>query len=488
MSEINPKIIKWFESRGISRGNIEHIGIYTGRHQQNGDSFGVIPDVTGEVIVFPYKRKGVVRNEKYRAAGKKFYQKIGGKKIFWNADILDDEALHQGRASLVITEGEMDTLSVMEAGNPFVVSVPDGAPPPNEDKINQDIDPEFDTKYSYIFNDWDALKKIKRIVIATDADAPGRQLAEELVRRLGRARCLFVTYPEGCKDFNDVLLKEGMASVSETIARAKPYPVSGVYSFSELPEEPPLAPVSTGFGRLDDYFKPFYPALAVVTGFAGSGKSSLVNQMVGQINIEQGWHVAIASFEMRINPFVSDVLRQTYREARLHPTMEQKWLDENFVFIAPEPSDEDNTFDIDWLIEKATVAVIRHGIRVLVIDPWNEIEHASRKGESQTDYTGRAIRALKRFGREFEVLVIVVAHPTKGAANKPPNEVTLYDIADSAAFANKADFGLVVCRRGQSEFDYVSSIYVKKVRYQPVSGRPGSIELTYDPQTRVFGQ
>lgn len=502
--EINPRAIKWFEERGINRENVAHMGIYSGKHIQDGDNWHVEPDINGEVVVFPYRRKGAVFNAKYRAANKRFYQMPGGKKLFWNADILDDPALHEGRAALVITEGEMDALAVMEAGNPFVVSVPDGAPPaaggitPLEPgQKPEDIIPEFDLKYGYIFNDWDALKKIKRIVIATDNDEPGKRLAEELVRRLGRARCSFVVYPEGCKDFNDVLQKGDMATVAEMIARAQPYPVSGVYTYSQLPEEPPLNPVSTGFGRMDEFLKPFYPALMVVTGLAGSGKSSFVNQMVGQLNLQHGWKIAIASFEMRIKPFVTGVLTQTYLEAGHDVAVREEWLDENFIFIAPEPSEEDESFDIDWLIEKATIAVIRHGIRVLVIDPWNEIEHASRKGESLTDYTGRAIRALKRFGREFECLVIVVAHPTKSAAQKPPTEIGLYDVSDSAHWANKADFGLVVARRGKKDSegkeipnsaDMVSSFFIRKIRYQPVSGIPGSLELTYDPETRLFGQ
>ncbi len=488
--EINPKIIRWFEGRGISRGTVEATGICSGLHRPDGDSFRVDPDPNGNVVIFPFSRRGAVLNEKYRAAHKKFYQKPGGKKLFWNADVLDDPVLIEGRAALVITEGEIDALSVIESGNPFVVSVPDGAPPPREETLQEfnEIDPEHDDKYRYILNDWDALKKIKRIVIATDSDAPGKQLAEELVRRLGRARCSFLTYPEGCKDLNDVLLKHGMAAMAETVARAQPYPVSSIYTADQLPQEPDLDPVSTGWGRLDSYLKLFYPALMVVTGFAGSGKSSFVNQMVAQLNVLHGWKIGIASFEMRIRPFVTDVLLQTYREAGGRPEHSNRWLNDNFVFIAPEPSEEDAAFDIDWLIEKATVAVIRHGIRVLVIDPWNEIEHAVQRKESLTDYTGRAIRALKRFGREFECLVIVVAHPTKSAAQKAPEDVSLYDVSDSAHFANKADFGLVVARHGDNPLDFISTVFVRKVRYQPISGSPGSIDIAYDPNLRTFGQ
>lgn len=493
---INPKIVRWFEGRGISHGNIEAMGIYSGRHQQNGDSFEIVPDSSGEIIVFPYKRHGVTRNEKYRGAHKKFYQQPGGKKLFWNADVLDDPALHEGRAALVITEGEMDVLSVMEAGNPFVVSVPDGAPPPREEMESiDDIDPVHDDKYRYILNDWESLKKIKRIVIAGDSDAPGKQLGEELVRRLGRARCSFVEYPEDCKDFNEVLLKYGPAAVATLVAKAKPYPVSGIYTYSDLPPEPDLHPVSTGFGRLDHYLMPFYPSLMVVTGIASMGKSTFVNQMVAQMNLLHGWRAGIASFEMRIKPFVTNTLTKTYEKFGRNPAEVESWLEKNFVFIAPEPSEENDQFDIDWLIEKATTAVIRHGIRVLVIDPWNEIEHGIGRRESLTEYTGRAIRALKRFGREFEVMVVVVAHPNKNAAlrvltasEEDVAEISLYDVSDSAHWANKADFGVVVTRRGLSAQDYVTQVAIKKVRYQPISGRPGFIDVSYDPESGTFSQ
>lgn len=486
---INPKVLAWFESRGIDPERVARMGIYSGRHVATGDSFVVEPDLGGNVIVFPYLRRGVPRNEKFRAAGKKFYQRPGGEKLFWNVDVLSDPSLSTGHNPLVIVEGEMDALSVLEAGHPFVVSVPDGAPPAMDDISTDEIVPEHDTKYSYIFKDWEALKKIKRIVIATDNDGPGRRLAEELVRRLGRVRCSFIEYPEDCKDFNDILLKRGNADVIHSITFAKPYPVSGIYTFADLPPEPDLRPVTTGWGRLNGNLNLFYPAFMVVTGLAGSGKSTWVNQLVAQMCVHHGWRSAIASFEMRIKPFVTDTLLNTYalnhEEEDDDPIQAVGWLTDNFVFIAPEPSDENETFDIDWLIEKAEAAVIRHGIRILVIDPWNEVEHALAKGETMTDYTGRAIRALKRFGREFECLVIVVAHPSKEGANRPAEEISLYDISSSAHFANKADFGVTIARY---EGSAIAGVFVKKVRYQPISGLPGSIQLVFDPETGTFGQ
>lgn len=495
--EINPRILKWFEGRGISEKTLINSGVYSGQHLQNGDSFIVTPSVKGEVIVFPYFKQKKEVNCKYRTSGKKFYQRSGGYKTFFNAEILENEYVQNGTNPLVITEGEMDALSLIESGYPYTVSVPDGAPPPC-DMVGtiDEIDIEHDTKYSYVFNNWDALKSIRRIVIAADGDEPGQRLAEELVRRLGRVRCLFVEYPEGCKDFNEVLLKCGKAEVLRVIRHAKEYPVSGIYTFSGLPDEPDLVPYTTGWGRLDTFLRPVFPAFMVITGTAGSGKSTWVNQLVAQMSILHGFSIALASFEMRIKPFVSDALLNVYKDLK-RDGYGDVWLENHFVFIAPEP-DNDDQHDIDWIIDKATATVIRHGIRILVVDPWNEVEHAHRKFESLTEYTSRAIKALKRFGREFNCLVIIVAHPTKSGAEKakvyhkgqgpdqtPTNEITLYDISDSAHWANKADFGIVINRiDGSNETD----VMVKKVRNQELTGEPGMVTLTYDRRTRTFGQ
>ena len=490
MESLNTVHRKWFEGRGISLPTVESMGIYSGQRQQTGDGeFEIVPSPEGELLVFPFYRGGEVVNEKYRGPQKRFFQKLSGVKCFYNADILGSPELQDGTHPLIIVEGELDLLAVKQSGNPFVVSVPDGAPPPLREGVSHEsgpIDPEYDTKYEFIHNDWEKLKKIKRIVIATDADEPGKRLAEELVRRLGRSRCSFVTFPEGCKDFNDLIRQIDLEAVEKVVSRAKPYPVSGVYKLEDLPDEPPIVPVSTGFGALDDLIKVFYPSFMVVTGFAGSGKTTWTNQVAANLAALHGWKVAIASFEMRIRPFVTDTLAATYRDLGGRRN-EDEWINDNFVFIAPEPGEDNEEFDIDWLIDRAITAVVRYGIRVLVIDPWNEIDHAQGKRESLTEYTGRAIRALKRFAREFEVLVIVVAHPTKSAINKAPEDVGLYDISDSAHFANKADFGVVVARIGE-DADCVSKVVVKKIRYQPLTGRKGEVILNYNKDARIFSQ
>ena len=495
MTAINPKIIKWFVGRGISADTVIRLGIYSG--SRLGED--VVADESGSEIVYPFIEHDVAVAEKYRAAGKKFSQKTGGKRTFFNGDILDDPLLASGAQALVITEGEMDTCAAVEAGHSWAVSVPDGAPmgvdkdgkPIVVPETTEGIDPETDTAFKYIFNNWERLKPIKRIIIAADNDPPGVRLAAELVRRLGRVRCSFVTYPPGCKDLNDVLMRLGADQVLWTIAQAKPYPVSGVYKLSEFPAEAEFQTVSTGWPTLDYNLKLYYPACMVVTGRAGGGKSTWVNQLVAQIAYSEGWNIAIASFEMRVRPYVTDTLmrvrlrRPKYQWSDEDIALATQWVEDRFTFIAPDP-DDDAVHDVAWLIERIETAVIRYGIRATVIDPWNEIEHARRRDESGTEYAGRAIKDLKACARRLSILIIIVAHPTKEGASKKPDEVSLYDIDGSAHFANKADLGVVIARIGETEHDTLMAALIKKVRYQPDCGVAGRVELNFNPQTRLF--
>jgi twinkle protein len=122
---------------------------------------------------------------------------------------------------------------------------------------------------------------------------------------------------------------------------------------------------------------------------------------------------------MRISPFVRDVLREHYCEVEArNMTLQHKreadaWIEAMFCFIDQDPREEREEATLEWLIEKAGDAVVRHGVNWFLLDPWNRIEHKRRRGESEADYQGRAIAAFKRFARSYDCGVIVCAHPTK---------------------------------------------------------------------------
>jgi twinkle protein len=502
----------WLEhERGISLETAVRLGIYTGRHSPIAEA--VVHDPAGDILVFPFIERGHVVNEKYRGALKKFWQRKGGHKTFWNSDVMDDPLLEQGAYPLIITEGEPDALAAMDCGFQFTVSVPDGAPAVPEGKKPDELEPLDPThegaKFEYVWNNRDRLKRIKRFVIAVDNDGPGTRLAAELVRRLSAARCSFVTYPpdpvlpvrdengkptdelRACKDLNDVLVAFGRDGVVKVLNGAKPYPVKGLYRLKDYPPALELQTFSLGWDTLDQHLKIFPGEFMVVTGIPGHGKSTLMMNALVNLSESYRWVHAVFSPEMP----VMVQMRNKLRKMRLrHPPASpfecdraDDWINDHFVFIDADPYGQDNDdFNLDWILDRATDAVMRYGVHTLLLDPWNEIEHAREAGESMTDYIGRSIRTIKRWARQWQVATIVIAHPTKDVGKDGKSRpVTLYDIEGSAHWFNKPDHGLIVDRYDDTAEKV--KVIVPKVRHED-TGKRGEVLMKFSPYSQRFAQ
>ena len=479
--------IENFERRGISAETAVRFGIYTASRIASGE---VIPDTHGNIIVFPFWEHGKCVNEKFRAQGKRFWQTPGGRRTFYNSDVLDDPNLATGQIPLVVTEGEIDALTAVECGFPCTVSVPDGAPGVPQgarpDELEAlDSSQESAGKFAFIWNNRDRIRKIRRFILAVDSDPPGVRLAAELVRRFSAARCSFVTYPEGCKDLNDVWQRHGASAVVSVLNSARPYPVRGLYRLADYPEVGALPTVSTGWWTLDRHVRIFAGEFLVMTGIPGMGKSVFMLNLLCNLALLHSWPCALFSPEMPAVPHVRNILTRFVGET---DSVTRKFLNEYFRFIDADPTGsgaEDEPFDLDWIIDRATDAVLRDGVRVLCIDPWNEVEHARLKNETVTDYIGRSIRALKRFAKLHDVAVFVIAHPTKDVSDKKgaSRVPTLYDVDGSANWFNKCDHGLVVDRPDAYQPETV--IHVRKVRFEG-TGERGEVRLRYDRERCRF--
>jgi twinkle protein len=158
-----------------------------------------------------------------------------------------------------------------------------------------------------------------------------------------------------------------------------------------------------------------------------------------------------------------------------------KILAERLTIISQSVED-DMSMDIDEFLRLASIAVRRHGAKMVVLDPWNEVEHKRRRDENETEYIGRAIRAIKQFTRTHDVAFWIIAHPAKpipGTKQVPG----LYDISGSANWANKADYGLTYHRKSFDKNE--AEIVVTKVR-MGLPGKRGSVPVTFDFRTSEF--
>lgn len=383
---------------------------------------------------------------------------------------------------MIITEGEFDAIAAIQSGFQRTVSVPAGAP-------DQPVPLEHEgTKYDFLLQAKSllGLDLAPEIILAVHNDEKGAHLLHDLSIRLGRARCKYLTYPKDptdpnkrLKDLNEVLMAYGERGVVETISRAQWIKVDGVYRMSDLPPLPPSTIYDIGFDKLRGHIKVRLGDFMVVTGIPSMGKTTWVNDLCCRLVQNHGINVAFASFEQspqcdhRRNLRTWRCKKPSVYLTDFELEDADRWIDKHFSFIVPN---EDDDVTLDWFLEKAEVAVIQHSAKVVVVDPWNEMDHIRLPGESLTEYTGRAIKAFKRFARKFQIFLIVVAHPSKQAKDKDGAVAipTLYDISDSAHWFNKADLGVVVHR-----LDTHSIIRVAKSRYHDEIGRPGEVNATY---------
>ena len=472
------EIIKWFEGRGIFHDTIEN------------ENIGYKKDW----ISFPYYKDGKVVNIKYRGRGKKFKQEYKSEKCFYGFDSLREDA-----DKIVICEGEMDALSVIESNNQTmgilsnVISVPDGAPPPNSNPS--------DLKFSYLESAEKYLMSAKKIVLAVDNDSAGIKLQKELSRRIGRERCFTVEYPDGCKDMNDVLIKHSPAKVMEIIRNAKPYPITGIVSVSDvmdetmkLLEKPEHKGLTTGWDSMDSIYRVSTGEVTAITGVPNHGKSEWMDALLINMIQMHLWKFAIFSAENRpvryhllklLSKFTNKPFTGDNKMSNEEAKMALDVLDDRIKFIGTQEDD----VTVDSILEQARILNYRYGINGLLIDPWNTVDHKFETGETETNYISRMLSKINAFVKLHDIHTWIISHPRKmevssdGVVTVP----TLYDISGSANWYNKIDNGITIHRHRTNDDDYVC-IYVGKIRHQYKNGKPGVAEFEYNTTTGRYNE
>ena len=469
-SEIeDTKVLEWFQGRGINRPTLAAFHVKSGLAWMHGPNGGGKTNT----IQFPYYLGGQVVNVKYRTGDKRFRQEKNAKKCFFNFDM----AMSSNADSLIITEGEMDCLALYEAGFRSVVSVPDGAPSPDAQS--------YATKFDFLHGAEPLFEKFKYVVLAVDNDAPGQKLQEELCRRIGLDKCLKVLWPEGCKDANDVLVKYGTDDLHRCIKDAAFFPVDGVQTVNDLwdavfalHEQPEQPGADIGWDNAYGVFNVEPGQMTVVTGIPSHGKSTFIDALRVNLFRKYGWPSAAFSPEnwpasSHLAVLVEMYAARNFREMtqdELYDAMCQVY--QGFFFIQPDKDDDMMT--VDTILTRAKALVYREGIKVLVIDPWNEIAPTTKQGQREDQYISEQLAKIRRFARVNGIHIFLIAHPRNLEKNKdgqyPPP--TAYDIAGGAMWRNKADNILCVYRpdmkTGQTD------VFVQKIRFRR-NGKAGEV-------------
>ena len=462
------KTLEWFNTRGISKDTLDELKVSTGKEYmpQTGK-----PENT---IQFNYYVGGELTNIKYRDARKNFKLYKGAEKVFYNIDSI------VGHKECIIVEGEMDVLALHEAGVSNVISVPNGA------TLNTN-------NLDYLDNCIDYFEDKEKIIIAVDSDAAGQALQAELIRRLGAEVCYLATFDD-CKDANEYLLKYSAKELLSRITNASPVPLENVTTFRDIEDEVTdfvrngfKKGFQIGLSNFDDIFSTYTGQFITVTGIPSSGKSDFVDQMIVGYNKEYGWKTAFASPENA----------PTYLHA--HKLMRKCWGDmpnkgdiggdkwnqvadhvnNNFFFIDME------RYTLESVLRKGAELVKRKGIKCLVIDPFNKVRDVDCTTEGVNRYTMEYLTKIETFAKKYDVLVMIVAHPTKMYKNSEGQieEPTMYNIKGGGEWYDASYHGLLVHRDYEAK---TTKVKVLKVKFQNLGENGAEAFFTWEPRSGCF--
>ncbi len=478
--------IAFAAARGISRATLERLGAASGTAFFPGRI-----NARSEAVFWPYQLDGEVVNWKACAFPEKdFTSKKGGKLCFLGLD----DVLAAEPGDVWVVEGEWDRASLVEAGLPAerVLSVPNGARAPQKAAGGQNESGEAGG-YAYVSEALErGLGRHKRFVLAGDGDSAGHALRHDLARMLGQARCWYVEWPEGCKDANDHLRHDGPQAVRELATDgALQWPVRGLYQLDDLPEPP----------AMDVWHIPNMPewhsrirlaprTMSVVIGHPGHGKTALWAQIWHDVAAANELVVAVASFETRPKQHFRRMLRSLQagvpeRDMTAEQIMAADgWINDHYRWILHP--DEKPT--LEWFLDMAEVAVVRHGAKVVQLDPWNRLESQRDRHEFETDYIGRCLTALHVFASDMNVHVQILAHPSKMDGQRRGKPPELEDASGSKHFDNRVDQGFTVHRPKMFDGPQAKTeavLYHRKARFEEL-GHPCKMQIKFDWRTRRF--
>ena len=466
--DVSTNVETWFGTRGISKKTLQDLQVTEGQEWMPQTS------KMENTIQFNYFMGDQLINVKYRDGRKNFKLYKGAEKVFYNINSI------VGYDECIIVEGEMDVLALHEAGVKNVISVPNGA------TLNSN-------NLDYLDNCIDYFEDKTKVILAVDADEPGQALKQEFIRRLGAEVCYTVDFAD-CKDSNDYLIEHGADALRSAIHAAKQVPLEGVSTLYDIQDELKdfvkngFKPgFQVGLKNFDKIFSTYTGQFITVTGIPSSGKSDFVDQMCVGYNTNYGWKTAFASPENAPTYLhAHKLMRKVWQDMPSPSDIDgEQWnkvadhVNDNFFFIDME------RYTLDHVLRKGAELVKRKGIKCLVIDPFNKVRDVNCKTEDVNRYTMEYLTKIEVFAKKYDVLVFIVAHPTKmykGSDGKI-EEPTMYNIKGGGEWYDASYHGLLVHR------DYDAKTVkakVLKVKFQNLGENGAEAFFKWEPRSGCF--
>ena len=478
------KITEYYELRKISRETLDYCDVREDKY--------------GNAVFNYYDTNDVLTTVKYKPSRKitKGENKTWSQKDADTTPLLFNMNRVNPSQPLLICEGEPDCLAAIESGYKNSVSVPFGA-----------------NTYTWIEHNWDFLEQFDSIILGFDNDEAGVKATKEVIYRLGTWRTSVMNLPISVeyngedtkvKDINELLYYKGKQAVLDAITNAKDSPVQSVVDFSSIDDIDidSMPGIYTGFKEVDKVIgKIFYSMVTIVSGLPSSGKSSFLNQIIGN-TIDNNEKVWIFSNEMNSN-ILSNWLTLSLAGTGNLKQYENSYTGEPFYKLPLETKKkirdyyegqlfiykDDAPNDEDSLFISMEECVRKYGVRTLIID---NLMCIALNNESNDKYDAQTVffRRLIKFAKKYNVAIIIVCHP-----KKLPNgvkEVDMYDISGSSNIINLAHLSFALRRVSKKEKEDAKCWYAKydvmlSIIKDRIQGRNGTeIPFFYDNPSRRF--
>ena len=420
--------IAYLESRGISREIVKKYEITTQTEHEN-------------VLVFPfYDEDGKLQFVKYRKTNfdkekdnNKEWCEAGCKPILFGMKQCNPE-----NKRLVLTEGQIDSLSVAEAGIENAVSVPNGA-----------------KGFTWIPYCYDWMKQFDEIVVFGDFEKGRISLLEEIKTRFP-GKIFHVRFEDykGCKDANDILLKYGKEAVRQAVEKSVRIKIKNIIPLSEVEDVDiyKLEKLKTGITQLDQMLYGGIPfgCVCILAGKRGDGKSTLGSQIMTRA-IEQDFSIFAYSGELPNHIFkgwfdfqvagahitenskdgiISRLITKPNKELIKAWYSEKAYLYDNSIIENDEKED---------LLKTIKEAIRQYNVRVILLDNLMTAMYLDEsRGTDKYDQQGRFVRSLTRIALEFNVIILLVAHRRKNSFSTDAND----EISGSGDITNLASVTL----------------------------------------------
>lgn len=450
-----PPAIEYMLSRGISEETCKKYEITTMTGRDN-------------VIVFPFKNQdGELKYIKYRNTT---YQKgEKGSKEWCESDcmpILFGMNHCEDFETLVITEGQIDSLTLAECGIKNAVSVPTGK-----------------NGFTWVPHCWDWVNQFKEIIVCGDCENGIITLASEIVIRFpNKVRISQIQSYKGHKDANELYRAEGKQAVIDLVQNSvanvsrRIKPMESV----EAVDVENVHAISTRIAALDKLLtNGFHDGeVVLLTGKRGNGKSTFSSQLAVDA-VEQNISTLMYSGELPdffVKHWIDRQIigRKTLENSDIDKC--NKWY-QGKLYIYDNMSVEDEQSD---LLDTIDEAIRQKDIKLVVLDnlmtALDDCSNNETLYRAQSNFVGR----VSKMAKTYKIVFILVAHPRKSNTAFQND-----DVSGSADITNKVDVVMSYDKIPDSEEEDARILTVTKNR---LTGKLGEVKLYYsDESKRIVG-